>query len=92
MGSSVKLMTLERELQFECQYRLRNTRGEIKQAGNTEKKGAEAPLSSCYDLTDLQYGLLQRAVYFQRTGVGLEVALRRDQVHQLGGQVHVGLL
>ena len=49
-------------------------------------------MSSCYDLTDLQYGLLQRAVHFQRTGVGLEVALRRDQVHQLGGQVHVGLL
>ena len=83
MGFSVKQMTLVRELQFECQqekmreYRggsgLRNTEGDI-----------SPPLKwSVGQLTDLQDGLLQRAVDLQGTGVGLEVTLGSDQIHQL---------
>ncbi len=66
-----------------------------KEDGNaTETERGPSPLSlSCIArLTDLQDGLLQRTVDLQRTGVGLEVTLGSDQVNQLGGQIHVGLL
>lgn len=83
MGFSVKQMTLMRELQFECQQGkldgycgepgLRNTEG-----------GISPPLKWSVDqLTDLQDGLLQRAVDLQGTGVSLEVTLGGDQIHQL---------
>ena len=55
-------------------------------------KGAEAPCQLPAVLADLQYVLLRGAVHFQGTGVRLEVALGSDEIDQLGGEVHVGLL
>lgn len=40
-------------------------------------------------LTNLQYGLLETVVHFQGPGVGLEITLRGDQIHQLLSHVNV---
>lgn len=50
---------------------------------------AQAAISDEVGLANLQYGLLKTVVDFQGAGVGLEITLSGDQIHQLLSHVNV---